>query len=132
MSDDIRDFCPRCFASDLSGSWSHTVQDGYCSNCGASPSVRLPEWAVESIREQASWVGKRYYPNDEDTEMATELKELRSRMTEFPGRSIEKMEPGLFRVTQKLNENTTTFIVVRADTEQEAWERSKVQLPFIP
>lgn len=132
MSDDIRDFCPRCFASDMSGSWDQTVVGNHCYNCGAGPSVRLPDWAVDCIREQASWVGKRYYPNDEDKEMAAELKELRSRMTEFPGRTIEHIDIGQFRVTQRLNERTTHVIVVRADTQEEAWEKSKTRLPFIP
>ena len=103
MSDDIRDFCPRCFASDMSGSWDQTVVGNHCYNCGASPSVRLPDWAVDCIREQASWVGKRYYPNDEDKEMAAELKELRSRMTEFPGRTIEHIDIGQFRQGEQVN-----------------------------
>lgn len=35
-------------------------------NCGSGGLVPMPEWAVSSIRFQASWVGKRYYPHDED------------------------------------------------------------------
>lgn len=132
MNDDIRDFCPRCFATDIDGSWSHTVQGGYCSNCGAIPSVTLPEWAVQSIREQASWVGKRYYPNDEDVQRGKEIKELRSRMTEFPCRTVEPTDSGHFRVVQRLNETTTYCIYVTADTQEEAWSKAKTLLPFVP
>ena len=133
MSDDIRDFCPRCFASDMSGSWDHTVSGNYCYNCGAGGGiVQLPDWAVDSIREQASWVGKRYYPNDEDKQMAAEIKALRSRMTEFPGRTIEMVEPGEYRVIQRLDERTTIQTTVTAKTEKEAWEKAKTLLPFVP
>jgi hypothetical protein len=51
-------FCPRCFASSRDGSWGGKAEKDFCCNCSTIGSmVRLPLWAVESIRQQASWVG---------------------------------------------------------------------------
>jgi len=60
-------FCTMCFASERNGSWGCTTMNNYCLNCGAGgTTVEIPEWAIENIRKNASWVGKRYYPCDED------------------------------------------------------------------
>lgn len=67
----VEKFCPCCFASETSGSWDHVVIGGYCTNCGNGSTVDLPVWAIEEIRRNASWVGKRYYPCDEDKKAAT-------------------------------------------------------------
>lgn len=66
----IKSFCPCCFASSTEGSWNHAVVAGYCTNCGNGSTVELPEWAIAEIRRNASWVGKRYYPNEEDKKAA--------------------------------------------------------------
>lgn len=75
---DVLAFCAGCFASSEDGSWDLTCDNQYCYNCGTVGTVQLPRWAVDSIREQASWVGKRYYPADEDKEAAEELAALRA------------------------------------------------------
>ena len=62
-------FCVVCFASNEDGSWGCTTvpEANFCGNCSSNDClVAIPFWAVESIRQQASWVGKRYYPCDED------------------------------------------------------------------
>lgn len=71
-------FCPRCFASSEDGSWGDVAIGDGCMNCGSGGTVVIPRWAVDSIREQASWVGKRYYPHAEDKEQVRELRYLRS------------------------------------------------------
>jgi hypothetical protein len=132
LHDTILDFCPRCFATDLDGSWEHTVVSGHCTNCGSGGTVKLAKWAVDSIRQQASWVGKRYYPIKEDTEQAEELKLLRNSMTVFPGRTIEHTDLNQFRVTQKTGKNSTIVTFVTAKDIDEAWEKSKSWLPYVP
>jgi hypothetical protein len=80
VSDSPIPFCPGCFATSEDGSANHVCDENYCYNCGSGGTVTIPRWAVESIRAQASWVGKRYYPNAEDHIINAELKLLRSRM----------------------------------------------------
>lgn len=64
---DMELFCCQCFASEASGSWDHVVVGSFCTNCcGNGTTFPLPKAAIESIRQQASWVGKRYYPHAED------------------------------------------------------------------
>lgn len=80
----LKVFCPRCFADEDGGSWGDGVhgrppEQTLCANCGAmNCGLLIPEWAIKSIREQASWVGKRYYPHAEDYEKSRELRYLRS------------------------------------------------------
>lgn len=70
IPDDWELFCCRCFASESSGSWDHVVVGSFCANCcGNGTAFPLPKMAIESIRNQASWVGKRYYPHKEDAEV---------------------------------------------------------------
>lgn len=127
-----REFCPRCFADNLGGSWGEGVLSGHCMNCGASPAITIPAWAVRSIREQASWVGKRYYPCDEDREISAELETLRAMLTDFPGRFAESTnEPGSFRVTQLLPGGGRVWMVVDATTINEALDRLKTKLRYV-
>lgn len=93
--DDVRWFCVRCFADDHGGSWGDGTHPsaGHCANCGAGESlVAIPPWAVASIREQASWVGKRYYPHEEDRATTRELRVLRCKLDPFscPGRTVQR------------------------------------------
>ena len=71
-------FCCQCFASESSGSWDHVVVGSFCTNCcGNGTAFPLPKVAIESIRNQASWVGKRYYPHKEDTDLRAEVEALK-------------------------------------------------------
>jgi len=78
IPDDWELFCCQCFASESSGSWDHVVVGSFCTNCcGNGTAFPLPKTAIESIRNQASWVGKRYYPHKEDADMRAEVEALR-------------------------------------------------------
>ncbi|PPB12921.1 hypothetical protein [Brevibacillus laterosporus] len=71
-------FCTKCFATNENGSWGTnggwSIQDVklkglncYCINCaGHGEIIVISRRAANTIRESASWVGKRYYPNKED------------------------------------------------------------------
>lgn len=132
-------FCARCFASSENGSWGeHVVSDGkgtHCFNCGAGNcTVMIPRWAVKSIREQASWVGKRYYTNDEDVVIADELRALRKLVTKFPGRTVERHKTGWW-VKQEMPDGTQQMISVPtklARTAAAALERAREILHYIP
>lgn len=92
---ELRYFCVCCFADDHSGSWGETTipNVGFCSNCGAGGGlIHIPTWSVESIRKNASWVGKRYYSADEDYEIRDEIKRLRNTLDPLncPGRTVEE------------------------------------------
>ena len=118
-----------CFASETGGSWNHVVipmpAGGYCTNCGNGSTVPLPEWAIKSIREQASWVGKRYYPADEDREAQAERSALLALVTAFPGRAAEpdKLTPGRWMVFQA-GPKFTTSTSVEAASADEAMRKS--------
>ncbi len=88
----IIDFCPMCFAStDDSSGGGEIVPNIYCMNCGGHP-IKAPRWAVQSIREQASWVGKRYYPNEEDTERQREIRYFRAHAPADPADEYKRLE----------------------------------------
>lgn len=126
-------FCPPCFATEEEGSGGSTCDGVYCYNCGSGGTVALPRWAIVSIREQASWVGKRFYPHDEDREAHDELAALRRRMTTFPGRTARPptdTKPK-WRVEQKRGKSTV-MVWVDADSEEEALEQTKDRLPWCP
>jgi len=117
----VVDFCSRCFACSQGGSWGEGVLNGHCYNCGAGGStVLMPRWAVDSIREQASWVGKRYYPSQEDKELSRELRYLRSIAPAPEGRTVARSEydganPNDWVVTQKYPDGSWVTTTVRAD-----------------
>jgi len=128
----LRRFCPRCFADEETGSWNHVVTGSHCTNCGSSSTIDIPGWAIDSIREQASWVGKRYYPNQEDYENRHELRLLRSKMTEFPGRTARPTHGGDgWVVEQRTGPNTLTSTLVSAASADEALGRVKAELPYV-
>lgn len=123
-------FCPRCFADEETGSWRHVVTGSHCTNCGSSSTIDIPAWAIGSIREQASWVGKRYYPIEEDRQARKELALLRSKMTEFPGRSVRFSEGNGWVVEQRTGPRTITSVFITADNAEEALAAAKTMLPY--
>ena len=126
-------FCPSCFGSSDDSSWGESVTDGYCYNCGNSTVITIPRWAVKSIRQQASWVGKRYYPNEEDIERHKELEVLRALALDNPERTVSKTyEPRSFKTQQPNDRGGTTSTWVKADSMDEARIKAKVVLPFRP
>ena len=130
-------FCCCCFASGDDSSWGEPVMEGHCFNCGAGGSTFwLPRYAVKSIREQASWVGKRYYPNKEDIERSEERKRLLACVEEFAGRTVEPAEEldkdgnfvrqeGYWNVKQLSPDGLWSSTSVAAATEGEAWEKAR-------
>jgi len=127
-------FCVRCFASSDNSSWGESLIDGHCFNCGAGgATVNLPRWAVESIRQQASWVGKRYYPNQEDYDRSEEINRLRSKMTSFPGREaqLSAADDGSWMVRQKTPGRSWISIFIEdANSAEDALEKTKTKLPY--
>lgn len=134
-------FCAKCFASSEDGSWGERVdgddKGSHCFNCGAGNcAVRIPRWAVKSIREQASWVGKRYYPHEEDKEIHNEVQALRKLVKKFPGRTAERCEKGWW-VSQEIpcdrSRSHMMFVsLAKAKTAAEAIERSREILRYVP
>lgn len=137
-------FCVFCFgasSNELGASWGGDVGNNYCMNCGANgPNLLLPEWTIKSIRKQASWVGKRYYPNEEDTQTAEELKLLRALVPHDSGRIAEYVEAdpeipdhkGYWSVKQDMGGGKATWITVDAESEEEALAMAKIRLPYHP
>lgn len=129
-------FCSTCFASTDNASWNGEVTDFMCGNCGAGgPNLKIPRWAVKSIREQASWVGKRFYANEEDIETYEEVRALRAMVKEFPGRSVRRGEDGMFWwVTQDKGGGTSTSVMIEkseAKTANGALAKARLQLPYV-
>ena len=127
------EFCVCCFASSSDGSWGCTVSGGHCMNCGAAgSSVLMQRWAIESIRKQASWVGKRYYSNEEDVQAAAEIKLLRGLAGDPPGRTAKPSltSSGFWDVKQK-TEKGWISVMVEATTEQEALDMGRSKLPYV-
>lgn len=128
--DEIRQFCVRCFADDRGGSWGdgvHAIAEGgsFCANCcGIGSAFPLPQWAVDSIREQASWIGKRYYPHDEDVEKAAEVRYLRS-IAPPPESTAVHLESGGWNVTQG-----RVSTIIDAPSEARAKEIGREILPY--
>lgn len=134
MKTDYCEFCTRCFASDQDSSWGGVATNNYCSNCGSGgTTIRIQEWAIEDIRSNASWVGKRYYTNSEDIETQKEIKRLRSTISIFNGRSAKPTinDPLTWEVSQKLEDGNLIIVFVSAASEQAALEKAKTLLPFI-
>jgi 5'(3')-deoxyribonucleotidase len=138
-------FCVLCFANDDDdGSWSGGLCSSHCFNCGAGGSViQISKFASTEIRKNASWVGRRYYPNQEDKDNYAELTFLRSKMTEFPGRSAEEYTDSrtgelFWRILQELPGGpsglTTSMLFPRieGETPAEGIEKAKTALPYVP
>jgi len=136
-------FCPQCFADDYEGSWGAGVlPGGHCINCGAGGAIPMPRWAVEQIRQSASWVGRRYYPGDEDREIEAERRALLATVTTFPGRVAEPartlegrewvLEPGHWTVKQYLTDGRSISTTVKADSADEAIEKTRYALRYVP
>jgi hypothetical protein len=127
---DILSFCPCCFASSETGSWAHNVVSGYCTNCGNGSTITIPRWAVDEIRRNASWVGKRYYPDKEDEEHLAERKALLELVDVFPGRLAQQNEPGKWTVRQKTGPGVCTITTVKASSAEEAMRLSNLR--YVP
>lgn len=124
-------FCPFCFASSKDGSWDHVAIAGHCTNCGVSNgTVVLPAWAVDRIRESASWVGKRYYPDKEDHEARSERQALLALVNVFPGRSVRPLEDSTYDVSQRLADGRRVSTLVRASSAEEAMRKSGLR--YVP
>lgn len=135
-------FCVMCFADSEGGSWGDSVvsddrRNTHCFNCGSGGSgITMPRWAVEEIRRNASWVGKRYYANDEDRELQHELQLLRALVTDFPGRKAEPStapgNEGCWVITQQLGPGKSVSIMTKAASAEEALEWARLRLPYVP
>ena len=135
-------FCVLCFADNEDGSWGSGVMgdegSSHCLNCGAGGSaIPMQRWAVENIRRSASWVGKRYYANEEDIAQHEELKALRKLVKDFPGRVAEPARgegnEGSWMVCQALKKpGSTTSILVKAASAEAALEDARDKLPYVP
>lgn len=125
-------FCCKCFADERGGSWNESVGEGHCFNCGAGGvTVRIPIWAVDMIRKSASWVGSRYYPNDEDKARYEERKALLALVKKFPGRSAKRTKAG-WCVHQKVDAHREVMIFSVAATKKAALEEARFVLPYVP
>jgi len=132
-------FCVQCFASEIDGSWYHLVErckdDNFCGNCGGhNTACPLPRAAIESIRKQASWVGKRYYPHEEDSQAHLERIELLKLVKAFPGRKALQSDPfnGWWSIDQKMPDGRTMFITTLAENEADAMESVRFSsLPYV-
>lgn len=129
-------FCPTCFATSEDGSWGGRVEaNGYCTNCGGGVPVGsqgMPSWMVKAIRKSASWVGKRYYPHEEDTRLARERRELLALVPFFPGRTARLYDPstGQWCVDQWSDTGSVHSVFVPASSAAEAIEASRYSLPY--
>lgn len=119
---DMLGFCPGCFASTEDGSWGHVVIGDHCTNCGANGTVQLPRWAVDSIRRQASWVGSRFYPSQEDRDLHRELRYLRSVAPELHIEVSESDTPGIWNARH--GDRTQTFGAVSREHAVEQAQKS--------
>lgn len=131
-------FCPMCFASDDGGSWGVGTIGDHCFNCGANGSIAVPRWATNAIRQSASWVGRRYYPGDEDREIDAERRALLATVKVFPGREVAparqfvdgewEPDPGRWEIGKGRQMMTS----VQADSAEAAMEASRYLLRYIP
>jgi hypothetical protein len=172
---DFLSMCVRCYATEEGGSWGaatikavdgdyghsllgtltleHAHGKGHCHNCGASGcTIVIPRWAVDSLRQQASWVGKRYYPIVEDSLAQAELRALRSLVPHDSGRTVEvaayqnDVPEGQTRFSVEQNIITAkahfaedvkdvrqakSFVQIVAPSKEEAVLKAKLKLPFV-
>jgi len=129
-------FCARCFASDRDSSWGDPAASDHCFNCGAGGcTVPIPRWAIKMIRENASWVGKRYYACPEDRELSAELRYLRSLAPPPPGRTVRRADydgcnENDWVVKQEYPDGSSTTTTVRADCDEQARLAGQTALPY--
>lgn len=138
--DEVGWFCVCCFADERGGSWGEgTIPNaGFCANCGAASClVPIPLWGIDSIRKNASWVGKRYYPTEEDGETRAELNRLRCTLDPFkcPGRTVREWTDAEGKVIQMVEQRLPDGRSVSMFTEERlsheaalAWAATR--LPF--
>lgn len=126
---EVINFCPSCFASTDNSSWGGEVFVGGCTNCGHGPPISMPRWAAEQIRKSASWVGRRYYPSDEDKEDQAERRALLDLVKEFPGRRAEPVDPLVpaveWRVVQATAPGRVSYATFIAGSAEEAMEAAR-------
>lgn len=145
MDDNYRNevvpFCAQCFADDLGGDSGMSAEPGFCMNCGGGDVIKTPRWAIDSIRRNASFVGKRSYPHQEDRERHNERLDLLALVKEFPGRTGERdinyNGDVIYRVTQQLPQkgsNTQVCIMHGHDscTLTDAIREASKYLPYVP
>jgi hypothetical protein len=135
-------FCPRCFGSSDSSSWGGETCESGCMNCGSGPTLSIPRWAVESIRTQASFVGRRYYPHEEDFQAQEELQDLRLIPKTYPGRTAklcafhdDRWSSSYWSVEQKKPDGSIISIMVghkQFPTKQAALKEARTRLPYVP
>ena len=126
-------FCERCFGSSDNSSWGEAVDKDYCYNCGGGPPIMIPRYSVDMIRTSAFFVGSRYYPSTEATELFEERKRLRGLVKKFPGREarppFEEGAPG--SVTQKKpGKLWVSVMAMTATTAEEALHETRLSLPY--
>lgn len=126
-------FCVRCFASEDSGSWCATGSQTWCANCSAGGTlILIPEYAIKSIREQASWVGRRYYPSEEDLHRQAELKRMREALPIPHNRTASYVaESDRWVVSQPLLTGQVRQVMVVSADEDDALQKTKAQLPWL-
>lgn len=133
--------CTMCFASDVDGSWGETAIPGHCFNCGAGgTTVELPDWAVKNVRQNAAWVGRNYYPNEDTKDEYKELQALRRAIGRYPGRTVTKDTRDDGSVVWRLRQEglgvrrfVTAFAsvpVLPGETEEQALKRTGDKLPW--
>lgn len=135
--DELTAFCPQCFATSEDGSWGQTSEyidykNNYCSNCGLNGAIiQISKWAASEIRKSASWVGKRYYPDQEDKDIKRELFLLRSMTKDFPGRKVEGPDmDNFYTIIQEQSSGRKLFISGKFQSKDEAFEWAKTRLPY--
>jgi hypothetical protein len=138
LNEEPRHFCVKCFATDEDGSWGCTTmpEANHCYNCGAGGTlVVIPKWGVDEIRKNASWVGRRYYPGDEDRKLSAELLRLRALAVELrppEGRTVEPTpdHPGGYTVKQDTGGGRSTMVFIDAGSPEEALAKAAMSLPY--
>lgn len=95
----------------------------------------MPIWAIDSIRQNASWVGKRYYPSQEDREQALELRYLRSLAPPPSGRTVKRADydgsnEHDWVVKQEYPDGSSVTTMVKADFDEQAWLAGQIALPY--
>jgi hypothetical protein len=135
-------FCCSCFASEEGpgSGWGDRCQNGYCLNCGHGPQAQISRAAIEEIRRTAGWVGRRFYPDQEAIEMWAELSALRVLAPADPTDQAEEAlddqgasyAPRHWWVYRRKGTTRTGIGTIEAATAEEAIERARPKLPYVP